>query len=124
MRFYQYSVSDKQGKRVDGTLQAASHDAARLALSNAGFTIYQIQELQAAAQPQPPRPTPPAPRPSQSPRPVQINQVTTAPRAVRPEMSAPVHVNTLTSNAPSTDTVKTKSGNDKDLFFLFSQLGS
>jgi len=99
-----------------------------MALSSAGYTVRQIQELQKAvgAQPQarpahkPHIPLSSVPKPA----PVQINQPTVAARASRVEMSAPVQVNAISSTQAPTDIVKTKYGSDKDLFFLFSQLGS
>ena len=54
MRLFQYEVTDRQGNEMRGNVQAATSDAARLALSNAGYVVKNIRESGSpAAQPVP-----------------------------------------------------------------------
>ena len=46
MRLFAYEVTDRTGNRMQGNIQAASSDAARLALSNAGYTVYSVGDVQ------------------------------------------------------------------------------
>jgi len=125
MPFYQYSVSNKQGQVLEGTVQAANTDAARIALSDAGYTVYEVREQSSAkplpsaaiaarlAAPQVPvaRPLPPKPK-------------ATHVKPVRSEGPSMPHINVPAASRPKPTEVKTKKGKDKDLFFLFTQLGS
>lgn len=123
MPFYQYSVSNKQGQLLEGTLQAANHDAARLALSNAGYSIYEIRERlmapQTAQTPAPPRTVPP-PKPA----PPSARVTPPPPRPKPVELASSPKINAVTGGKTAPARVKTKPGRDKDLFFLFTQMGS
>ena len=123
MPFYQYRVTNSQGQAVVGTLQAESSDAAHKALSGSGYNVQLIQELKAATA---------APVPQKSVRHVAPHKISTAtpvsqPVIKRVSVESPSAGPVLNSIADSVDrsaTHKTKKGRDKDLFFLFSQLGS
>ncbi len=105
---------------MEGTLQATDSNAARLALTNAGYAVTAIHEQgSVASKPaRPPavqRPAVPVPRPSP----------TFAPRPLRPpEIASAVQVNAITGSGSKPSGIKTKPGKDKHLFFLFTQLGS
>ena len=133
MPFYQYSVLNNQGQTVLGTLQAETVDAARAALTGGGYTVQMLQELASSNSIRAPKPTqaPASPKiPAQKIRP-QITPTNPQPaqrpvvQPQRKEMpgAGPI-INTLPSGPAKKDTYKTKKGDDKDLFFLFSQLGS
>lgn len=147
MPFYQYSVRNNQGQTVLGTLQADNVDAARSALVSGGYAVDKLEELASSNSFLRHKPTPaapaakavtPAPAPKVQPvkRPAAAKAVPTqtvaaqpAARPVapqrRPETPGPgPHLNAIPDPAPQKDFYKTKYGNDKDLFFLFSQLGS
>jgi len=124
MPFYQYQVSNSQGQVLEGTLQAADSNAARLALTSAGYTVKDVRErsqpgagpiAKVAKPPAPQVPTPFTARPTPQP-PVA--------RSTRVEAPSGVQMNALAPSGPKPTSVKTKNGRDKDLFFLFSQLGS
>ena len=129
MPFYQYSASNSQGLLLQGTLQAASSDAAKAALTSAGYVVRELRE-QAAAASTPITANVPrisAPQVAQ-PRPVAQPVVNTSgvsiPRVPRPENAAPVHLNSPAAATNKLTEFKTKKGKDRDLFFLFTQLGS
>jgi len=142
MPFYQYSVTNNQGQTVLGTLQATNADAARAALTSSGYTVQSVLELESTgvARPTKSRPTP-APaqpaspaarqtsRPSQTPgvRQSGLNQTAVQPQPVplrKPELNSTPQINSIPAGPAKKDTYKTKNGRDRDLFFLFSQLGS
>ncbi len=128
MPFYQYSVKNNQGQTVLGTLQAENSDAARVALTAAGYGVQMIEEL-ASNQPRPAKPkaNSTAQHVARSQAQVTIRPtpaVSTARVQAREAPSSAPVVNTIPAGPAKADTYKTKYGSDKDLFFLFSQLGS
>lgn len=125
MPFYLYNVSNSQGQVLQGTLQAANTDAARMALTSAGYVVHEIRE-QGASTPvtvpavSSPKPTAPRPFAAQTFTPPAGGVV----RTPRPEVNSNVQVNNPAGPTAKPNEVKTKPGKDKDLFFLFTQLGS
>ena len=120
MPFYQYKVSDKQGQVLQGTLQAASPDAAKSALVTAGYTVREVREQSSQA----PIPTPTASQPMPAmPQVRPQSAFASVPAVSRPEIGRSPQLNQQ-ANPTATAQVKTKNGRDRDLFFLFSQLGS
>lgn len=136
MRFFQYQATDATGQRREGTLRAASADAAMAALRQGGMNVHSIDGQQvggpAPAAPRPPAPAPPRPgAPPQAPpapaRPAPVNRATKAATAAsgplvitRQDPSAPAPA------APPPDPVRHRTiiGTDKDRFFLFSQFAA
>jgi type II secretory pathway component PulF len=57
MPFFHYTASDRQGKPVEGTIQASSPSEAGRLLSNRGFNVRQLVDTQAAAGTVAPPPT-------------------------------------------------------------------
>ncbi|MEZ0326242.1 MAG: type II secretion system F family protein [Fimbriimonas sp.] len=114
MPFFQYSATDKAGRQVNGTLQAASPDAAVQALRGAGLTTVDIRApKKQIALAQTPRTATPVPPPS---------------RIAEPSTRAPIQrprpqFHPITVAAAQQETVKTRPGSDKDLYFLLTQLG-
>jgi len=128
MPFYQYQVSNSQGQVLEGTLQAADSNAAHLALTSAGYAVREVRERTAGstnpvvkAPVQGPMSRPVAPIPQISPRPA---PPTPNLRSTPAEAQSNPQLNSLNSATRNTEPVKTKTGKDKDLFFLFTQLGS
>ncbi len=109
MPFYQYSATDKTGRQVNGTLQAATSDAAVEALRGAGMTTVDIKA--------PKKPVAPKAQPVAAAR----------PRVVSPPVSAPVRRPAAPQPqpvaAPAT-LFRTVRASDKERFFLFSQLAA
>ena len=127
MPFYKYSVSNNQGQVLEGSLQAATSDAARLALSSAGYVVYEVREVQTAKQVPTAAiatrlATPQVVKAKPQPKPLQ--GVAAPVRQVRVESPSATRINSISSANPKPAGVKTKKGKDKDLFFLFNQLGS
>lgn len=112
MRLFQYEVTDRQGNEMRGNVQAATSDAARLALSNAGYVVKNIRESG-------------APSVSPTPRPATTRPVTT-PAAVAPiprkTVAQPVTKPDSTTNA--SDVVRTRPLSDGKLSLLMSQLAA
>jgi len=128
MPFYLYSVSNSQGQVLQGTLQAANTDAARDALSSAGYVVREIRE-QGAAAPIPvtanvPRIPMPHTAVAKAGTHSQISPAAFGNRPSNPEIASKILVNPLSGGGKKAPDVKTKRGRDRDLFFLFTQLGS
>lgn len=130
MRFFHYRGKDPSGRPAEGTIRAASAGEARQALTQAGYVVTAITDGpsgnagQGSGARVAPAPTPvSAPRPA--PRPVASQPVAVRAPSVRPQAptASPVHAAASTA-APAVVHVKTPFGRDRDLFFLFSQLGS
>jgi len=123
MRFFTYKATDAKGRPANGTIQAASVDDARLALSKAGWTVYEVTPSGAAeAPPGPQRPAAQAQQlqpqhlqPKLKPQPQPAAMVVNAPAPGRPATSA------VTATRPKQ---RTKRGSDKERFFLFTQLAA
>ncbi len=107
MPFFQYTATDKTGRTINGTLQAATSDAALQALLSAGLSTVDVRvpKKQVAVQA----------RPSMTP----TRHVVDA-----PARTTTAHRSLLTASLPAAaqESVKTKPGNDKDLYFLLTQL--
>lgn len=130
MRFYQYKATDKSGRPAEGTIRAASADAAQSALVAAGYTVKSVQDVAS----KPAAPAGKAKVPLAAVRPpgtaakapiAQAVQLSAAPTQVQKMPGEQPRVMTINSPAapvvtPSTN--KTKFGRDRDLYFLFSQL--
>jgi len=121
MRFFQYRATDSAGRLAEGTIRAASIDAARTALAQAGYLVSTLGEAVAA-----PAAVPvvkaAAARPAPAPRQPEPVSIPPAQRSSRPTPVAPVVMAAVAAPA-AVATVKTKWGSDKELYFLFSQLG-
>lgn len=109
MPFYQYQATDKQGKPIQGTVQARSLDEAGRALALQGFRVTDLREPNAVA-------TQPAPVAAPQ---IQIKNVPLE-RAPAP---SPIRVNTPTPR-PLGEPRKTPYSQEKDIYFIFSQLAS
>jgi general secretion pathway protein F len=96
MPFFQYSATDKTGRQVQGTMQATTADAARLALQNAGLQTHDVRPQQVGQAP----PARPKARPVAPPA---------RPQASRPIVATP-------------SVVRTPPGSDKHLYFILTQL--
>ena len=105
MPFFQYTATDRTGKRVNGALQAATPEAARAALMQAGLSTVDVRTPNQVATPAPAARTAVATFPPQA-----------AP--IRP-MAAPVP---QPHAQPQPDVVKSGLGNDSQLYFLLTQL--
>lgn len=116
MRFYNYRATDSAGRPAEGTIRAASAAAAREALTQAGYRVTFVGDVPAAT-PAPVAPVAVAARPVAALRPV---PATTSGAAIPQRSAAPA---ISTANPPAVTTVKTRYGRDKDLYFLFTQLG-
>lgn len=106
MPFYQYQATDKQGNQIQGTVQAGSLDEANRALALQGFKITGLRDQNAIAAPSVQSAAPP--------------RTTTF---ERPGTFAPIRVNTPTAR-PLGEPRKTKYSQDKDIYFIFSQLSA
>jgi general secretion pathway protein F len=134
MRFYQYSATDASGRPATGTIRAASVDSARDALTQAGYLVSQVVDpgpqtasQQARAAQDGALRAAIATAPLSPPAPTNTGRVRTAPSI--PVMPKPAETPaTVQINDPAAAALptlhKTKFGKDKDLFFLFTQLGS
>jgi type II secretory pathway component PulF len=125
MPFFQYTATDKQGRSVQGTVQASTAQEAASALARGGLMVSGIADTRTGSVQTPAPPPQTAPPPVRSAPPaVQAPQ----PRPiVRPAESPYVHpmptINSLGGKNLG-DPRKTRWGSDKDLYFIFSQLSS
>lgn len=106
MPFFQYQATDKQGNAIQGTVQAGSLDEANRALSLQGFKVTGLRDPNMMAAPSLQNAAPP--------------RTTTF---ERPGTYAPIRVNTPTAR-PLGEPRKTKYSQDKDIYFIFSQLSA
>ena len=110
MPFFQYSATDKQGKVIAGTLQAASIEDATNALFKGGLSVSFVQDASRQSMPQA---QPPVQRiPSQS-----RTAVSEAP--ARQVVVDPAQIKRLLG-----EPVKTKPGTEKEIYFIFTQLAA
>lgn len=130
MRFFQYKATDSSGRMAEGTIRAASADAASAALTQAGYRVIGVSEAGTPASPAPRAPAPrPAPQAVPTPTPIPGPR-STSQRAPTPPRPSPMAVAAAPAavaiNVPQVATppatIKTPFGRDKDLFFMFSQL--
>ena len=128
MPFYQYRVTNSQGETVMGTLQSESADAANQALRSGGYQVQLLEELTSSGTVKPT--FKPSTKPVSN---TKVHQQSPAHKPVAVSKSQPVRLVEAPSpgpilhsipSKPTPDQFKTKKGSDKDLFFLFSQLGS
>jgi type II secretory pathway component PulF len=109
MPFFQYTATDKNGRQVNGTLQAATPDAAMQALRGAGLSTVDVRapKAQAVAQQRP---------------------ATAPPRQSAPSVNRPIHqaARPIAIPAPTAaqPVKRTARSSDKERFFLFSQLAA
>ncbi len=101
MPFFQYQATDKQGNPIQGTVQAGSLDEANRALALQGFKVTGLRDPNIVA-PAPPR---------------------QSPIIERPGVPAPIRVNTPMAR-PLGEPKKTRYSQDKDIYFIFSQLSA
>ncbi|MGV3618465.1 MAG: type II secretion system F family protein [Fimbriimonas sp.] len=122
MRFFYYRATDSAGRTTEGTIRAATSDAAVAALRQGGYQVSAIGDAPVGGAAAPPavRSAPVATRTPMPNAPL-APRVATAPAPVR--MNAPAAAAANLAPAP-VDTVKTVPGRDRDLYFLFSQLDS
>jgi type II secretory pathway component PulF len=106
MPFFQFQATDNQGNPITGTVQAGSLDEANRALANQGFKVTGLRDPNVMA--------PPSVQTAAQPR------VATFERPITP---APVRVNTPAPR-PLGEPRKTKYSQDKDIYFIFSQLAA
>ncbi len=96
MRFFHYQATDSNGRATEGTIRAATPDAAMDALRQSGYRVTALGD-----------------RPAAPVRPASV------------QASAPVVGPSSTPDAPTpVAIVKTRRGKDNDLYFLFSQFGN
>jgi len=142
MPSFEYSAIDRQGKSVQGQVQANSRDEAALSLTQTGLLVSRLSEVggapiqrsariqqgaspqiqQGTAASQPARTVAPAAPPvlrTRSASPV----VAVAPRSPAAEPAVRTVAPLKTSGYPR-QPIRTKPGSDKDLYFIFSQLQS
>ncbi|HEY0866575.1 MAG TPA: type II secretion system F family protein [Fimbriimonas sp.] len=98
MPFFRYSVQDPRGSVLEGTVSAKTADEASFTLSQRGLRVLEIYDVR-----------------QQKP----VPQVRVAAPASRAQAAPPVAV-----AASSPSTVRTRSGSNRALFLLFSQLAS
>lgn len=106
MPFFQFQATDKQGNPVQGTVQAGSLDEANGALTKQGLQVTGLRDPSVMAAPSVQSAAPP--------------RVATF---ERPGTPAPVRVNTPASR-PLGEPRKTRYSQDKDIYFIFSQLAA
>ncbi|MBC8063785.1 MAG: type II secretion system F family protein [Chlorobia bacterium] len=106
MPFFQYQATDKQGNPIQGTVQAGTLDEANRALALQGFKVTGLRDPSVIAAPS--------------------VQTMAPPRSLsfeRPGVPAPVRVNSPTAR-PLGEARKTRYSQDKDIYFIFSQLAA
>jgi type II secretory pathway component PulF len=106
MPFFQYQATDRQGNPIQGTVQAGSLDEANRALAHQGFRVTSLRDPNVMAAP--------------------TTHAAAPPRTAtfeRPGAPAPIRVNTPTAR-PLGEPRKTRYSQDKDIYFIFSQLAS
>ena len=114
MRLFQYEVTDRAGNVLQGNLQAATSDAARLALANAGYTVKNVREngpspLTVANQAKPRIATQPVAR--------KVPRIEPITAATPQRISVP-------SSVSQPETVRTGWLGDRALFLMFTQFGN
>lgn len=119
MRFFQYQATDSYGRVTEGTIRAASPEAANAALQQSGFRTISVRDASAATT------VSTAPRAVAPPAATAVRTVprvspVSPPRPVTPPAATPIQIQ---APAPK-PTVKTRFGRDKDLYFLFGQFAS
>jgi len=113
-----------------GTLQAQNVDAAHQALHGGGYQVQLLEELTASGQVKPTTSQAPVVRPKSNTavhqrQPASSTNPVSKPQTARThETPSPGPVLHSIPTKITPDQFKTKKGSDKDLFFLFSQLGS
>lgn len=122
MRFFQYKATDSSGRMAEGTIRAASADAASAALTQAGYRVLGVSEAGVPSGPAAPAPRPaPAPAAARPPQPQRPPTKPSVPKVAAAAPAAAIAINVPQVATPPA-TVKTPFGRDKDLFFMFSQL--
>lgn len=106
MPFFQYQATDRQGNPIQGTVQAGSLDEANRALSHQGFRVTSLRDPNVMAAPSVHTAAPPV-----------------SAAFERPKPATPVRVNTPAAR-PLGEPRKTRYSQDKDIYFIFSQLAS
>lgn len=106
MPFFQYQATDKQGNAIQGTVQAGSLDEANRALALQGFKVTGLRDPNVM--------TAPSVQSAATPRTATFE---------KPGVHAPIRVNTPTAR-PLGEPRKTRYSQDKDIYFIFSQLAA
>ncbi len=112
MQQFIYKAIDRQGKTVEGSIEATTRDAAARSLSLSGLLVSRIE---------------PSPRVQPTHQPPSIPPIALAPQARQiPKVaaSASTPIKAAVSPVPAATPIRTRRGRDKDLYFIFSQLAS